>query len=87
MDEKPWQRIVTTLVTVAGIAAIMWMEAPDWQREMIRRSVRRRAYRLLHLLARRSGHRAMGDELAGRQNEADAGYSFTLLLSQLRDRA
>jgi hypothetical protein len=86
LDEKPWQRIVTTLVTVAGIAAIMWMEAPEWQREAIRRATRRRVYRLLHRVARASGRRAMGDELAGRQNEADAGYSFTLRLSQLRDR-
>ena len=86
MDDSPWTRLATMVITVAGMAAIAWMEAPEWQREAMRRALRMRAYRMLHRLARASGHRAMGDELAGRKTEADAGYSFTERVSRLRDR-
>ena len=86
MNEQPWQRILATLITLAGIAVITWMETPEWQREVIMRGMRRRAYRVMNLLARRSGHRAMGDELAGRQHEAESGYSFTERLSRWRDQ-
>lgn len=85
MDDSPWTRLLTMLITVAGMAAIMWMEAPEWQREAIRRTARFRAYRLLNRLARASGRRAMGDELAGRKHEADAGYHFTERVSRVRD--
>jgi hypothetical protein len=86
VNDTPWQRILATLITLGGIAVITWMETPEWQREIISRAVKRRTYRLLHRLARASGHRAMGDELAGRKSEADAGYSFTEHVSRLRDR-
>ena len=86
MDDRPWQRIVVTAVTVAGMAALMWMEAPEWQREAITRQIRWRLRSVITRLARASGHRAMGDELAGRKPEADAGYAFTLRLSRARDR-
>jgi len=75
------------LTTLLVLAAVAWMECPPWQRELIKRTARQKMYRLLHRLARASGRRAMGDELAGRRSEADAGYAFTFRLSSWRDRA
>lgn len=86
MGESPWEHLVMTLVTVAGMAALMWMEAPEWQREIIKRAARNRLRRLAAGVARRSGHRAMGDELDGRTEQARAGYGFTYRLSTFRDR-
>ena len=85
-DQGPVTHLIMTLITLAGVAAIMWMEAPEWQRETIRRAMRHRARRAAAALARASGHRAMGDELSGRLREALAGYGFTYRLSRLRDR-
>jgi hypothetical protein len=85
-DQGPWTHLVMTAITVAGVGVIMWMEAPEWQRETIRRAIRYRLRRAAARLARASGHRAMGDELSGRQSEADAGYAATYRLSQLRDK-
>jgi hypothetical protein len=48
--------------------------------------MRARSRRLTAALARRSGHRAMGDELSGRADQAEAGYGFTYRLSRLRDK-
>jgi hypothetical protein len=75
-----------TVITLAGMAVIMWMEAPEWQREIARRAVRARSHALAGRLARRTGHRAMGDELSGRSLEAEAGYGVAYRLSRLRDR-
>lgn len=86
MDDSPWAHLLMTLITLAGMAAVMWMESPEWQREMIRRAARSRLRRLAAAVARRSGHRAMGDELDGRTEQARAGYGFTYRLSSLRDR-
>ena len=83
MDDRQMTAILATLLLLGAVA---WMEMPLWQRELMVRWVRQRAYRLLHRVARASGHRAMGDELAGRRSEAEAGYSFTERLSRLRDR-
>jgi hypothetical protein len=85
-DQGPVTHLVMTVITVAGVAVIMWMEAPEWQREAIKRAVKLRARRLAARAAHASGHRAMGDELGGRRAEADAGYGFTYRLSRLRDR-
>src|SRR5215472_5119732 len=84
MDRR--QELVMTAVTAGDAAAVAWAQIPPWQRQIIMRAMRRQAWRMLHRLARASGHRAMGDELAGRQSEADAGYSFTERLSRARDR-
>jgi hypothetical protein len=85
-DQGPWTHLLMTLITLGGVAAVMWMEAPEWQREAIRRQARARLRGLATLLAARSGHRAMGDELSGRMAEAHAGYGFTYRLSRMRDR-
>ena len=79
------QRLLAALATLAILAVVGWLEMPPWQRELVKRTVRRRAYLILHRLARASGHRAMGDELAGRQREANAGYEHTHWLSRVRD--
>ena len=88
MDGKPgpWAHLLMTLITLAGVAAVMWMEAPEWQRQMILRTTRARARAAATRLAALSGHRSMGDELRGRTVEAHAGYGFTYRLSRLRDR-
>lgn len=84
MNERKMQ-LAALLVSAGMLAGMIWWELPQWQREQIRRNARLRLYRLLHRLARASGHRAMGDELAGRKPEADAGYAFTERLARWRD--
>lgn len=86
MSDSPLVNLLVTLVTLGGAAALMWMELPEYQREMIRRAARLRLQRAAGAAARSSGHRAMGDELSGRLREALAGYGFTYRLSTLRDR-
>ena len=83
MDDR--QRVAATLATLAMLALLGWLEMPPWQRELVKRTARRRAYLILHRLARASGHRAMGDELSGRKVEAEAGYEWTHKLSRIRD--
>ena len=83
--QGPWTHLLMTAITLAGVAAVMWMEAPEWQRQMIIRAARARARQGAALLAARSGHHAMGDELSGRRAEATAGYGITYRLSRMRD--
>ena len=45
-----------------------------------------RARRVVAETAREIAEEAMGNELAGRKAEADAGYSLACRLSELRDR-
>lgn len=85
-DQGPWTHLLMTVITLAGVAGVMWMEAPEYQREMVKRAARSRLRRLAAGLARASGRRAMGDELDGRADQARAGYGFTYRLSCLRDR-
>jgi hypothetical protein len=85
-NQGPWTHLAMAAITLAGVAAVMWVEAPEYQRELARRAVRLRLWRIAAVAARSSGHRAMGDELSGRDREALAGYRFTYKLSRLRDR-
>ena len=78
------QRVIATLATLAMLAVLGWLEMPGWQRELVKRTMRHRAYKLLHRLARASGHRAMGRELAGTP-EHEAGYDTVYRLSRVRD--
>lgn len=84
MEDRHPIRQVALLLVAAGVA--MWLEMPEWQRRMVIARVRVSARRTMAWMARRSGHRAMGDELGGHREAADAGYGFTYRLSQLRDR-
>lgn len=86
MSDSPWTHLLMTAITLAGVAAVMWMEAPEWQRETIKRGLRAKGRRAAAVLARKSGHRAMGDELSGRAAEAEAGYGVAYRLSRLRDK-
>ena len=86
MSESPWARLLVSLVTTAGIALMAWYETPEWQRQMIAAATRRRLRRAAARLARASGRRAMGNELAGRTDEAEHGYRITYRLSVTRDR-
>ena len=82
-DRHPFRQLALVLI-VTGAA--VWAELPDWQRRLILARVRLRTRKTLAWMARRSGHRAMGDELAGHDDAADAGYGFAYRLSLLRDR-
>ena len=68
------------------LGLIVWAELPEWQRALILSKLRHRLRMVTGYLARRSGHAAMGDELAGRDETAKAGYAWAFRLSQLRDR-
>ena len=82
-DRHPIRQVILLLL-VTGIMA--WSELPDWQRAAIQAKTAARARRMLAWMARRSGHAAMGDELAGHSDAASAGYSLAYRLSRLRDR-
>lgn len=82
----PWVRVIMALLTLTGLALAAWAELPEWQRELIIRQARDRLKRSAASAARVTGHRAMGDELAGRAGDARHGYSLAYRLSALRDR-
>ena len=82
-DRHPIRQLIMVLA-VTGIA--VWAEMPDWQRQMVIARTRLRLRKLAAWTARRTGHRAMGDELHGHGEAADAGYGFAYRLSLLRDR-
>lgn len=86
MNESPWPRTAATLAAAAAMLVMLWWETPEWQREAAKRLARHHLRRAAARLARASGRRAMGDELAGRVHEAEAGYRFTFRLSSARDR-
>ena len=85
MQESPLIRLTATVLMLAGIVLVCLAELPPWQRELLARAIRARARQLAARLARASGQRAMGRELAGAP-EHDAGYGRTLRLSTWRDR-
>ena len=88
MDPRPgpWAHLIMTVITLSGVALVMWMETPEWQRQMITRAARGRLRVLATRVAARSGHQSMGSELSGRAAEAHAGYGLTYRLSRMRDR-
>lgn len=81
--ERPpmWQQLVMTAVSVAAVAAMLWMEAPAWQKEQIRHALRSH----LAVAAWQTGRKAM-------RLEIDRGrpvglYQVTYWISRLRDAA
>lgn len=85
MQREPlWQRLVVLGATLGIVAGMMWAEMPPWERQMIVRSARLRLRRMTSRLARATGHRAMGRELAGTP-EDEAGYGLPYRLSKMRD--
>lgn len=82
-DRHPWRQMALMLI---AMSVAMWMEMPEWQREHLTRVARQRARRMLGWFARRTGHRAMTHELAGRDDAASVAYALAGRLSQIRDR-
>lgn len=82
-DRHPLRQVILLLI-VTGIMA--WSELPDWQRAAIQAKTAARTRRAIAWMARRCGHAAMGDELAGHREAAHAGYSLAYQLSRVRDR-
>jgi hypothetical protein len=82
--QGPWTHLIMTAITLAGVAVIMWMEAPEWQRQMAARKIRLRLRSAATRLAACAGHRAMGRELGGTP-ENDAGYHTAYRISRFRD--
>lgn len=84
MEDRHPMRQLLLVLAVTGIAA--WAQMPDWQRQLVIARVKANVRMVLAWMARRTGHRAMGDELAGHGEAADAGYGFAYRLGLLRDR-
>ena len=82
-DKRPIRQAILLLL-VTGL--MVWSELPEWQRATFKATASMRVRKGLAWMARRSGHAAMGDELAGHNDAASAGYSLTYRLSRLRDR-
>jgi hypothetical protein len=85
MTDSPLARMAAAAAALATLAAMAWMELPPWQRELMARMVRCKTRSVVTRLARASGYRAMGRELAGAP-QSEAGYARTFRLSLLRDR-
>lgn len=70
-------------IAVASALVMAWSVMPEYQRWEIRFRMLQLAHRATSKLAWREGHRAMGDELAGRELHR---YPMAYRLSRLRDR-
>ena len=86
MEPTPWRHLLMVAISVAGAAAIMWMEMPPDHRSMMVLTMRSRCHRALHSAARRAGRLGMSSELRGYGESAAAGYGLAYQLSRLRDR-
>lgn len=76
--------LLMALLSTATMAALTWYSmASPAEREQARMRALAGLHRLAGRLARRAGHKGMGDELAGRDYQR---YSVAFRLSQLRDR-
>jgi hypothetical protein len=85
-QQPVWQYLVTTLIGIAGMAVMIWMELPPSQRMMVSLEIRRRTYRALHTSARVVGHYGMSSELADHRESAAASYGLAYWLARWRDR-
>jgi hypothetical protein len=79
-DPPVWQQLLMTAVSLAAVAAMLWMEAPQWQRDQFRNGLRSR----LAQAAWQSGRHAMSLEIE-RGRPAGLGYGVTYWLSRVRD--
>ena len=70
-------------VSLGALVVMMWAAMPPWQRHHLIAVVKAKVRRCLALSARRTGHAAMGSELAGR--DAEPGYRLAYELSKMRD--
>ena len=74
--------LLETLIALAGTAAMAWMVMPPQERYWAKLNCLSAMHRLSAKLAFQAGHRAMGDELAGRDFQR---YGLACRLSQARD--
>ena len=81
-----WAHLLMTVISVAGMAVIVWMELPESQRAMMTLTMRTRLQRMLHRSAQRAGHAGMGAELHERYPAAGTAYGAAYWLARLRDR-
>ena len=79
MERRMW----VLLVSLAGLGLSMWAAMPQWQRQHAAAVARAKIRRCVAGAARRTGHAAMGSELAGR--DAEPGYRLAYELSKMRD--
>ena len=78
-DRPLWQDLLMTAVSLAAVGAMLWMEAPGWQRDQIRQTVRSRVAGA----AWQTGRHAMSLEIE--HGRPGPGYQLTYWLSRLRD--
>ena len=78
--------LLMVVISVAGAAAIAWLELPEGQRMMLVLTVKARLHRVLHRTARRAGYLGMASELRGHHESAVTGYGVAYRLARLRDR-
>jgi len=86
MDKRqrrsPVVELLVALASVAGTAMIVWYNMAPQERMWLKLEMARGAHQLSDRLARRTGRKGMGDELAGR----DFGrYRIAYRLSLVRD--
>jgi hypothetical protein len=75
--------LTEALVMLAASLATAYVMAPPQERMWLRLSVLSRAHQAADRLARRTGRRAMADELSGRDFQR---YGIAFWLSGVRDR-
>ena len=88
MGEEPrnlWVHLLMTAISVAGMAAVVWLEMPESQRTMMYLTTRTWLHRNLHLSALRAGRAGMGAELHEHMPSAHVGYGLAYRLARWRD--
>ena len=89
MEDQPRNlkvHLLMVAISVAGAAAITWMELPADQRMMLTLSAKARLHKILHRAARRAGYLGMGSELRGYGPSSRTGYGVAYRLATWRDR-
>lgn len=88
MDTSRQQQIIQYLIAAAGTVAILWLEAPEWQRKQAAMTAMHLAARVTARPHRAAGRAGMGAEVrAGREDAATLPYSLARLVGQLREYA
>ena len=86
MEVDRSQQIVQYLIAAAGTLAILWMEAPEWQRKQAAMTAAHLAARVTARPHRAAGRAGMRAELAaGREDAAVLPYSLARYVGQVRE--
>lgn len=81
MEQRP-PKLLEIFMALASTAAAVYLTLPPQERMWLKLEVFQRAQRMAARLAWTTGHRGMGDELAGRDFQR---YGIAYRLSQARD--